>query len=98
METNQTAQTQEAPVKKKKVFRGTVVSDKGDKSIVVEVSTKKKHPRYHKQIRWSKKYLVHDEKNEAKIGYVVDIEECRPYSKRKTFMLTQIVNKVEEVK
>lgn len=77
----------------RKVYQGRVVSDKMDKTITVEVSTYKKHPVYGKRVKYSKKYYVQDEKNEAKIGDVVRIMETRPLSKTKRFRLLEIVEK-----
>lgn len=67
----------------KRRLEGTVVSDKMSKTIVVRVDRVKTHPKYHKQFAVSKRYKVHDEKNEYKVGDVVLFEECRPYSKDK---------------
>jgi small subunit ribosomal protein S17 len=64
-------------------MQGVVVSDKMDKTIVVKIERKIKHPLYKKYIRRSKKYAAHDEANVAKIGDIVRIRECRPLSKRK---------------
>ena len=69
----------------KRVLKGTVVSDKNDKTIVVLVERKVKHPLYGKIIRRSKKYHAHDESNEFKAGEVVRIEETAPISKNKTW-------------
>lgn len=69
----------------KRVLTGTVVSDKGDKTVVVKVERKVKHPLYGKIIRLSKKYHAHDEDNQFKQGEVVRIEETRPLSKLKTW-------------
>ncbi len=80
-----------------KVFTGTVVTDKNDKTITVLVTTYKKHPLYSKRVISSKKFTAHDEKNEAKTGDVVRITECRPMSKMKRFRLLEIVEKVERV-
>ncbi len=66
---------------------GTVVSNKMDKSIVVKVERKIKHPLYKKTIKRSKNYIAHDEQNECKIGDVVQIAECRPLSKLKRYRL-----------
>lgn len=71
----------------KRILQGVVVSDKGDKTIVVKVERRFMHPLYKKFIRRSKKYAAHDEANQAKIGDVVRIRECRPISKRKTWEL-----------
>lgn len=69
----------------KRVLTGMVVSDKTDKTIVVSVERKVKHPLYGKIIRRSKKYHAHDEKNEFAIGETVRIEETKPISKLKTW-------------
>ena len=69
----------------KRILSGTVVSDKGDKTIVVRVERKVKHPLYGKIIRRSKKYHAHDEANEFKEGEDVRIEETKPISKNKTW-------------
>jgi small subunit ribosomal protein S17 len=71
--------------------QGTVVSDKGDKTIVVKVDTIKAHPRYKKVVRRSKRFHAHDEQNAAKIGDVVRIIETRPVSKTKNWRLAEIV-------
>ncbi len=70
---------------------GTVVSDKGDKTIVVKVDTIKAHRRYKKVIRQSKRFHAHDEQNAAKIGDIVKIIETRPISKTKNWRLAEIV-------
>jgi small subunit ribosomal protein S17 len=67
----------------KSTKRGVVTSDKMDKTIVVKVDSLKKHPRYQKRYTSSKKYKVHDEKNEYGIGDKVAIESCKPISKDK---------------
>ena len=67
----------------RRIMQGVVVSDKMDKTIVVKVERKIKHPLYKKFIRRTKKYAAHDEANAAKVGDVVRIRECRPLSKRK---------------
>ena len=69
----------------KRVLTGTVVSDKGDKTIVVKVERRVKHPLYGKIIKRSKKYHAHDEGNVFKEGQTVRIEECAPISKLKTW-------------
>ena len=67
----------------KRVMQGVVVSDKGDKTIVVNIERLFKHPLYKKFIRRSKKYHAHDETNSCKIGDQVSIRECKPISKLK---------------
>ena len=69
----------------KRVLTGTVVSDKGDKTVVVRVERRVKHPLYGKIIRLSKKYHAHDEANAYKLGELVRIQECAPISKLKTW-------------
>jgi len=75
----------------KRVLVGTVVSDKTDKTVVVSVERKVKHPLYGKIIRRSKKYHAHDEENVFKSGEVVRIEETRPISKLKTWKVLERV-------
>lgn len=77
----------------KRVLRGVVVSDKMDKTIVVEISEKKAHPLYGKQTKFSRKFKAHDENNEAKVGDTVEIIETRALSKDKHFRLLRIVEK-----
>ena len=69
----------------KRILVGTVVSDKTDKTVVVTVERKVKHPLYGKIMRRSKKYHAHDEENSFKAGEIVRIEETRPISKLKTW-------------
>lgn len=69
----------------KRILTGTVVSDKTDKTVVVKVERKVKHPLYGKIIRRSKKYHAHDEANTFKEGQTVRIEECAPISKLKSW-------------
>jgi small subunit ribosomal protein S17 len=69
----------------KRILTGTVVSDKTDKTVVVKVERKVKHPLYGKIIRRSKKYHAHDEANACSEGQTVRIEECAPISKLKTW-------------
>ena len=69
----------------KRVLTGTVVSDKGDKTVVVRVERRVKHPLYGKIIKLSKKYHAHDAANEFHVGEIVRIEECAPVSKLKTW-------------
>lgn len=71
----------------KKTLQGTVVSDAMDKTVVVEVGRFVKHPKYKKFYTISKKYHAHDEKNQYKIGDVVEIIETRPISKKKSFIV-----------
>ena len=70
---------------------GTVVSAKNNKTITVLVETYKTHSLYHKRVKQSKKYAVHDETNKAKVGDIVKIVACRPLSKTKRYELDSIV-------
>ncbi len=79
----------------RKVRAGVVVSDKMEKTIVVAIRDKIKHPIYKKTMNKTKKYKVHDENNEAGIGDFVEIEETRPLSKDKYFRLVRIVEKAK---
>ena len=85
----------EAVRNQRKVREGIVVSDKLEKTIVVAVHDKIKHPIYKKTMNKTKKYKVHDENNEAGIGDVVEIEETRHLSKDKYFRLVRIVEKAK---
>ena len=76
----------------KRVLTGVIVSDKADKTVVVNVERKVKHPLYGKIIRRSKKYHAHDEANEFKQGETVRIEETKPISKQKTWKVIERVN------
>ena len=69
----------------RRVLMGTVVSDKGDKTVVVRVERRVMHPIYKKFIQRSKRYAAHDADNRFKVGDVVRIRECRPISKTKTW-------------
>ena len=79
----------------KREFVGVVVSDKMDKTVVVEVRTKKLHKLYKKYVSTSKKYKAHDEENTANMGDTVRIIECRPISKEKTWRLVEVLERVK---
>jgi len=81
----------------RKVYIGTVTSDKGDKTIKVESNTFRRHPLYGKRITYRKKFTAHDETNEAKIGDIVKIMETRPLSKTKNFRLVEIIKKSDSI-
>lgn len=70
---------------------GTVVSDKGDQTIIVAIERAAPHRLYHKVIRRTKRYPVHDANNEATLGDTVRIEECRPISKTKRWRLVEVI-------
>ncbi|MEI7690170.1 MAG: 30S ribosomal protein S17 [bacterium] len=79
----------------KRILRGKVVSDKADKTITVLVERTKRHPLYRKNYRVSTKFLVHDEKNEFKIGDVVEITESRPLSAKKRWTVVKKITTKE---
>ena len=79
----------------KRSFVGVVTSDKMDKSIVVSITTKKMDRLYKKYVTRTKKYMAHDEKNDAHIGDTVRIGECRPLSKNKCWRLAEIVERAK---
>ena len=71
----------------KRVLQGTVVSDKNDKTVVVKVERRFTHPLFKKTVRRSKNYKAHDEANKYKVGDLVSIEECRPISRDKRWIV-----------
>jgi small subunit ribosomal protein S17 len=77
----------------RKRLTGVVTSDKMDKTIVVEVTIKKRHQLYEKVLRQRKKYKVHDERNEAGIGDRVEIIESKPHSRHKRFALVSVLER-----
>lgn len=81
--------------KVKKIKTGVVVSNSGDKSIEVVIDYLVKHPKYGKYIKRRTKLGVHDEANQAGVGDVVEIAECRPVSKTKSWRLVRVVKKAE---
>ena len=80
----------------KRKITGTVISNKNDKTIAVEVSGYRKHPKYKKRVQFRHRYYAHDELNEAQVGDVVTIEETRPLSALKRFKLVSIDKKALE--
>lgn len=80
-----------------RTITGRVVSNKGDKSITVMVQRQVKHPIYKKFIKRSTKLHAHDENNQCNEGDVVTIQECRPISKSKSFMLVEVVESAPAV-
>jgi small subunit ribosomal protein S17 len=80
--------------RKLKTLTAVVISNSGDKSIKVAVDLKVKHPKYGKYIKRRTKLGVHDEHNQAGVGDVVEVAECRPYSKTKSWRLVKVVEKV----
>lgn len=80
----------------KRTMTGIVTSDKRDKTITVQVTRRVRHPVYGKEIKVSKKYHAHDEKNEAKAGDTVRIVESRPLSRLKRWRLVEVVAKTKQ--
>ena len=79
----------------KKILQGKVVSHKADKTIVVSVERQVAHPLYKKYFKRSKKFMAHDETNDAKTGDTVKIRESRPLSARKRWTLIEIVDRAK---
>lgn len=84
-------------VKNRRVEVGRVVSDKMTNTVTVLVERRVKHPLYGKVIKRTKKYHAHVEQGVAKLGDTVQIEECRPISKTKTWEVTKVLEQVEVV-
>lgn len=74
---------------------GVVVSDKMDKTVVVAVENRRRHPLYHKTVARTKKFHAHDEQNECIVGDIVRIEESRPRSRLKRWVVREIVERAE---
>lgn len=74
---------------------GLIISDKADKTVTVAVEALVRHPMYKKRVRRSKKFIVHDERNEAHVGDTVRIIETRPLSKRKRWRLANVISRAE---
>ncbi|MBC8406977.1 MAG: 30S ribosomal protein S17 [Planctomycetes bacterium] len=93
-----TEPTQEATATRgtRRVMEGVVVSDRGDKTLVVQVERTTRHALYHKILRKRKKYHVHDEANQAKAGDKVEIMGTRPLSKLKRWRLVRIIEKADQ--
>jgi small subunit ribosomal protein S17 len=79
--------------KKQRTLVGNVISISGDKSIRVLLDYKVKHPKYGKYIKRSIKVVVHDPENQSRVGDLVEIQECRPFSKTKSWRLVKIMQK-----
>lgn len=83
--------------KRLRTLKGTVRSDKMEKTVVVEVRRRVREPQYKKSIERRARYKAHDEKNECSIGDVVEITQSRPLSKEKRWVVTKVVEKAVEV-
>jgi len=81
----------------KRTLQGVVVSAKGDKTVVVEVERAYLHPRYRKTVRSHKKYMAHDEENTCRLGDRVRIVESRPISKRKCWVMEEVLRRAEQL-
>lgn len=81
----------------RRVLQGVVVSDKTDKTVTVLVERRIMHPLYKKFIKRSKRYHAHDEINQYKVGDVVQIEECRPISKTKSWKVINATGATQDV-
>src|SRR5436309_6542811 len=85
--------TQPATRGRRKVRQGRILSDKMDKTVVVAVESRVRHPLYGRIVRRTKKYKAHDEENQFHVGDLVEIMECRPLSKEKTWRVNRLVEK-----
>jgi len=81
----------------KRTLEGVVVSNKGDKTVVVQVERRFMHARYRKTVSSHKKYMAHDAENTCSIGDTVRITECRPLSRRKTWMMDEVIRRAEQL-
>jgi len=82
---------------RRKQLTGHVISDKMDKTVVVQIERLSRHPRYGKVLRVRKKYKAHDERNDCGVGDLVRIVESRPLSREKRWRVEEIVKRVEEM-
>jgi small subunit ribosomal protein S17 len=87
--------TQEQVRGNRKVRQGVVVSDKMDKTVVVVVERRTKHPLYHKTVTRSERYHAHDETNDANVGDVVRVQESRPLSATKRWRLLEVLERAK---
>ncbi len=81
----------------KKELKGKVVSTKMNKTAVVEISVKEPHPKYGKYMTQTTRFKAHDEAETANVGDIVNIVECRPYSKEKTWLLNKVLQRSTEI-
>ena len=87
------SEVQESKIRRRKTRSGLVVSDRMDKTIVVQIDRMVMHPIYKKFVKQRVKYKVHDETNDARVGDTVLIEECRPLSKQKRWRMKSITTR-----
>lgn len=83
--------------RKSKTLTGVVISNSGEKSVKVAIDFKVKHPKYNKYVRRRTKLGVHDEHGQADVGDTVEIAECRPYSKTKSWRLMKVLERAVKV-
>ena len=83
--------------RKLKTVTGVVISNSGNKSIKVAIDFKVKHPKYGKYVKRRTKLGVHDEHNQAGLGDLVEVTQCRPYSKTKSWRLLRVVEKAVQI-
>ncbi len=81
------------PARRRKALQGRVVSDKMDKTVVVEVQTRRRHPLYHRVMRHISRFKAHDEANACRNGDLVRIQQTRPLSKTKRWRVVEIVTR-----
>jgi len=91
----ETKQEQPHPMTRRRKMVGTVVSNKNSKTAVIKVDRRYKHKLYHKFVIRSKKYSIHDEKNELQIGDIITVVESRPLSKTKRWALQKVIRQSE---
>jgi len=82
---------------RRKVRVGRVVSDKMEKTVVVAVETRRRHPLYHRLVRHLSKFMAHDEENRCKVGDLVRIVETRPLSRFKCWRVAEVLEQAEQV-
>jgi len=80
-----------------KTKTGVVISSSGDKSVRIAIDFKVRHPKYGKYVKRRTKLAVHDEHNQASVGDLIEIAQCRPYSKTKSWRLVKVVEKSAQV-
>ncbi len=91
---SETTETSSPPQRKgRKTRQGRVVSDRMDKTAVVLIETRIRHPLYGRIVRRTRKFKAHDEQNDCHVGDLVEIMECRPLSKEKTWRVTRVVER-----
>jgi small subunit ribosomal protein S17 len=89
-------QTQEAPTRgRRKTRQGRVVSDKMDKTVVVSIESRQRHPLYGRIVRRTTRFKAHDEENQFQVGDLVEITECRPISADKRWRVSRLIEKAK---